>query len=112
MLYKDREKLHFLHISKTDRGNYFFKWVNGEAAMNCWLSLDTCCIVFVLVILSCYENKISLYIYILFCVFIIYSLCIEIHLYLTFFYVQNKQLQQQKITDDYEWYTSDCEVAL
>ena len=67
---------------------------------------------FVLVILNCYENKISLYIYILFCVFIIYSLCIEIHLYLTFFYFQNKQLQQQKITDDYEWYTSDCEVAL
>ena len=33
-------------------------------------------------------------------------------LYLTFFYFQNKQLQQQKITDDYVWYTSDCEVAL
>ena len=75
--------------------------------MNRWLSLDTCYIIFVLVILNCLnENKISLYIY-----FVYLSFIVDVLKFICI-YFQNKQLQQQKITDDYVWYTSDCEVAL
>ena len=73
MLYKSRENLHFLHTPKQTAEINKNKWLNVEAAMNGCLSLDTCCINFVLVFkIACIQTK---YLYIHTNVYII--LCID-----------------------------------
>jgi hypothetical protein len=45
------------------------KWLNVDAAMNDWLSLDTYIIVFILAFyIACMKTKYHLYLYILLCV--------------------------------------------